>query len=437
MDIELKQKQLSDTMSGKHLPSERSFTEFNLGAVSKFIGNSKSEARIVAILQIQNLPSILFSYGLKHCKDIEDIIFSRLKEVFKDNIFITKSGRDSYLFCINTNNKDETYEVLSSTLEELKTFKEMAQTSPTYLRFQCGSTSFTKSDELEEAVNQAYMALFECINRDGCTYSIFNESTSVKMLQHENQMRLAAYFQQAMLEKRLRLAFQPIIESKSGRVRHFESLLRILTEDNKIISAGPFIPIAESMGFINQIDSLVLDLVVSELRLNSEVILAMNISNLSIDNPVWIKKAKELLKDPKIATRLIVEITETSMHKELSKVANFVEFMQSLGCMIAIDDFGAGYTSFSQLKMIHADLIKIDGIFIRDIVDNHDSRLFVKTLLEFARGFGIKTVAEFVETGEIAKALIELDIDFMQGNYFSPAVNYRTWAKEDVYKPSS
>ena len=121
----------------------------------------------------------------------------------------------------------------------------------------------------------------------------------------------------------------------------------------------------------------------------------------------------------------------SNMHKNLNKVIEFVDTVQSLGCQIAIDDFGAGYTSFTQLKLLNADIIKIDGIFIRDIVDNHDSRLFVKTLIDFAKAFCLQTVAEFVETGDIAKNLIDLGVDYLQGYYFGKALNYRPWVNGD------
>jgi EAL domain-containing protein (putative c-di-GMP-specific phosphodiesterase class I) len=104
--------------------------------------------------------------------------------------------------------------------------------------------------------------------------------------------------------------------------------------------------------------------------------------------------------------------------------------MQELGCSIALDDFGAGFTSLAQLKHLPVDVIKIDGSYVRDIVYNPESRLFVKTLLDFSRNFGLKTIAEFVENVEIANLLTEMGVDYMQGNYFSPATAKRSWIEE-------
>jgi EAL domain-containing protein (putative c-di-GMP-specific phosphodiesterase class I) len=168
-----------------------------------------------------------------------------------------------------------------------------------------------------------------------------------------------------------------------------------------------------------------------ELASDPNVSLGLNVSPQTVLSRKWLDHARILLKDPSITSRLIIEITETGMHKNLNKVIEFVDTVQSLGCQIAIDDFGAGYTSFTQLKLLNADIIKIDGVFIRDIVDNHDSRLFVKTLIDFAKAFCLQTVAEFVETGDIAKTLIDLGVDYLQGYYFGKALNHRPWVTDD------
>jgi EAL domain-containing protein (putative c-di-GMP-specific phosphodiesterase class I) len=119
------------------------------------------------------------------------------------------------------------------------------------------------------------------------------------------------------------------------------------------------------------------------------------------------------------------------MQRNLAKIEHFVEMVQSWGCSVAIDDFGAGYTSFTQLKTLNVDYIKIDGAFIRDIIENPGSKLFVRTLMGFAKAHGLRTVAEFVENGEIAKVLIEMDVDYLQGYYFSKPVTHRPWIKTD------
>lgn len=247
------------------------------------------------------------------------------------------------------------------------------------------------------------------------------------------EMGLANYLSRAIRENRLRLAYQPIINSKTGEISHYEALLRNVSDDGRISSAGALIPVAERMGMIQMIDLWVLEKVVEELRGSDKVSLAFNVSNLTTDDEAWLERLKQLIgDDPDVARRMTVEITETAIHRDLSKTAYFVATIQAMGAQVALDDFGSGYTSFRQLKSLSIDVVKIDGAFIRDLTDNADNRFFVKTLLDFTKGFGLKSVAEFVENGEIAKMLMDLGVEYMQGYYFGKPENHRAWRKEDL-----
>ena len=248
------------------------------------------------------------------------------------------------------------------------------------------------------------------------------------------EMGMANFLGQAVQEGRIKLAYQPVIDSKTGQVVHYEALLRLFSEDGKISSAGTLIPIAERMGFIPMIDKLVLQKIVEELRHDKDVVLALNVSSLTTqDHSYFTELSKAIEETPDIGPRLIVELTETAIHTDLRHLSRFCAEVQALGCQVALDDFGAGYTSFRQLKALSVDMVKIDGAFIRDLTDNADSRFFVKTLLDFTRGFGLHSVAEFVENGEIAKMLMELGVDMLQGYYFAKPLNYRPWLKEGEY----
>jgi EAL domain-containing protein (putative c-di-GMP-specific phosphodiesterase class I) len=168
---------------------------------------------------------------------------------------------------------------------------------------------------------------------------------------------------------------------------------------------------------------------ISELISSEEAKISINISNLGVFNNRIIEKLKNALKDYKIAERLIIEITETSLNENFAKIAEFANVLQDLGCKVAVDDFGGGVTSFKQLREIKFDIIKIDGSFVRDITTSTYSRLVVELIVKLAKTIGAKTVAEWVETGEGAKLLLEMGVDFMQGHFFSPAQDFRSWNK--------
>lgn len=383
---------------------------------------------VITLFEWQNFAPILFGYGQDIISNIlsnADILLKAkfnciaLEHLSVDKIAIISSYSD-----IKRHNQ-----AIENFFESCLTFGATMNPAPVYIGFKGGSSHF--KDDALTSLNEALIALFEA--KASCVHHhvmFSNDLEVIKDLHH--QMELAAYFLEAIHNNRLRLAFQPVVDARTGKVESYEALLRILTAEGHIITAGPFIPAAEKLGFIKIIDSFVLKAVVHELMLDPNVRIAMNVSNMVVKDTRWYKRAKALLKDPKVAERLILEITETGGEHDLASVAKFVENVKSLGCEVAIDDFGAGYTSFKQLKLISADILKIDGAFVRDIIENPESKLFVNTLLKFAKAYSLKTVAEFVETGEIAKILMELGVDYLQGFYFSQALNYRPWIKEDT-----
>ncbi len=234
----------------------------------------------------------------------------------------------------------------------------------------------------------------------------------------------------SMVEKTACFAFQPIINSSTGKIAYHECLLRLSDEDYKLISAGRYIMLAERYGYITNVDKYVFEMGVQELLAAPNISLSINISNIGVQNRTLVKEIEKLVYNSEIGSRLIIEITETAMNDGFLPTKYFCETFKAMGCRIALDDFGAGHTSFNQVKRFPIDIIKIDGSYVRNIVTDSKSRILVETLIKTAEDLGCKTVAEFVENGEIAKQLIELNVDYMQGNFFSPAVNYRNWEKE-------
>ncbi len=375
---------------------------------------------------IDNMPMIISSHGDKGAEIVVDEVAKHISTIIgKDDVALRTERGHIYVILIGYV-PELMREKALSIRKEIQDYGCKHAVKPIQIMATAGGVNFTETDKTAiDTINKAYIAVNEA--KEFFRHYIEYGNHEKHERESKNQMILATYLQNALLRNKLRLAFQPIINAKTGDVGYYESLLRIVNDDGSTSSAGPFIPIAEKMGFIDVVDSFVLQLVVEELRNSPDVKLSLNISNASINDSNWLDMAQKLLQDADIASRLIVEITETSEQQNARKVLSFITTLQALGCEIALDDFGSGYTSFSQLKVLPVDIIKIDGSFVKGIVDNPENRLFVKTLLEFSNSFGLKTVAEFVENGETAKILMDMKVDYMQGNYFSPAVNYRDW----------
>lgn len=385
------------------------------------------------LISISNLSMIINAYGHDTSEIVIHDIMNMIKNMLGENDVIQRLQRDQ-LGVILVNSYPEDTVILSSRLHTLiQNFgRDNFATASLYVMGIVGSVNFPlETANANDALDKAFVTVNSLQSNPQRTY----ESTRYEADMCRQQMGLANYFFKAVKEKRLRMAYQPIIDAKTGTTSHYEALLRIVNHAGRISSAGALIPIAEKMGLIDIIDTLVMELVVEELRNSTNVNLAFNVSNLTTENTIWLEAFSNKIKEtPEIASRIMVEITETAAQRDLRSAAYFVASLQALGCQVALDDFGSGYTSFRQLKALSVDMVKIDGAFIKDLAQNSDNQFFVKTLLDFSQGFGLKTVAEFVETGEVAKILMSMGVDYFQGYYFGKPENHRSWLNEGEYK---
>lgn len=223
----------------------------------------------------------------------------------------------------------------------------------------------------------------------------------------------------ALNDRRMILALQPIVTSRSHEPELYECLLRMKRLDGSIASAAEFIPIAEQFGLAKLVDHRALELAVELLRSMPNIKLALNVSAATATDPQWLEGLEAFLsKWQGLAERLTVEITETAAISDLEETAKFVAALKRLGCRVALDDFGAGYTSFRNLRLLGVDMVKIDGSFIQNLGKQTEDELFVRTLIELAKSFGITTVGEWVGDEKTAKMLENAGVAYMQGYFF-------------------
>jgi EAL domain-containing protein (putative c-di-GMP-specific phosphodiesterase class I)/GGDEF domain-containing protein len=385
------------------------------------------------MVAINNLPMIMNGYGSETSETVIAKLIERIREILAPHDTVARVQRDQIGIIVATCFREDIEMTAARINNIIQNFgRESYDTAA--LHVICAIAGVCIPSETAEALD-ALSKAFVSVNSAQPSYFRTFEGTRKEADLCRQQMGLANYLYRALKEKRIRLAWQPIIESTTGKVSHYEALLRMINNNGNITSAGALIPIAERMGLIDIIDTMVLEMVVKELRDAANVTLAFNVSNLTTENSLWLDTLTLLIKEtPEIAPRLIVEITETAAHKDLRRAAYFVASLQSMGCQVALDDFGSGYTSFRQLKALSVDTVKIDGVFVKDLSSNMDNRFFVKTLLDFTKGFGLKAVAEFVENGETAKILLDMGVDYMQGYIFGKPENHRSWLNQGEYK---
>jgi EAL domain-containing protein (putative c-di-GMP-specific phosphodiesterase class I) len=232
----------------------------------------------------------------------------------------------------------------------------------------------------------------------------------------------------ALNEHRIAVAFEPVVSTVAREPAFYEGLMRIRRSDGDVITAGEVIPLAERLGLVRLIDHRMLELVVAELLACPKLKTSLNVSAASTIDPDWWTALTESLRaHAEVAGRLTVEITESAAIQDIDDTRGFVARVKDIGCRIAIDDFGAGYTSFRNLRKLGVDVIKIDGAFVQNLTRSEDDRAFVRTLVDLAKRLGLETVAEWVQDEEAAKLLAEWGCDYLQGQLIGLASLDRPW----------
>jgi diguanylate cyclase (GGDEF)-like protein/PAS domain S-box-containing protein/excisionase family DNA binding protein len=251
---------------------------------------------------------------------------------------------------------------------------------------------------------------------------VFDQASDNLRSTHK-RVHWAKRIRDALDDDRISLFAQPVVRLKDLKAMHHEVLVRLRDDQGGLILPSTFIEIAESLSLVQELDLQVVQKLLAFMREHNQVGKKLryfvNLSRVSIADPHWVKRLMSLLKAPQVdPTQLVFEITETAAMSEIDVTLSFINRLKDIGCRFALDDFGAGFSSFYYLKRFEVDYLKIDGSFIRDLATDEGSRLFVRALNDVARGLSKQVVAEWVESPEALKLLVEMGAQYGQGYIF-------------------
>nr|WP_244423079.1 bifunctional diguanylate cyclase/phosphodiesterase [Bradyrhizobium sp. ORS 278] len=283
---------------------------------------------------------------------------------------------------------------------------------------------------VEEAVNRAHETLDSAKRRRIGSFSTWRPNVE-RDAQRKVNIRVTDEIVTALNERRIVTAFEPVVNAQTRTTAFYECLVRMRQDDGRALLAPDVVPVAERLGLIRLVDHRILELVVAELAASPNVTLSLNISPETTMDPDWWASIESMMRaHPGVAERLIVEITETVEIQDIDDLRGFVTRLKDLGSRIAIDDFGAGHTSFRNLRKLGVDIVKIDGAFVQNLVRSADDRAFVQTLVELARRLQIKTVAEWVQDDASVALLRDWGCDYIQGRVIGLASVERPWIEQ-------
>lgn len=280
-----------------------------------------------------------------------------------------------------------------------------------------GPETLSSAEVLRHADIACYAA-----KREGRNQSHVYSDTDDVDLATIGEMKLLSDIKTALAQDRFVLHFQPIHSLVEGGEKLYEVLVRMMDADGELIWPNVVIPTAERYGLMTQLDKWVVqqvfDRLESELEQDSPVCFTVNLSGASVGDSELLKLIKQQVQKRLVpAERIIFEITETAAIAvaHIEKAEAFMRELRGLGCRFALDDFGTGFSSFTYLKYLPVDFIKIDGTFVRDILSDPVDQAMVRSINQIAHSLEKKTVAEFVENEEILKALESFGVDYAQG----------------------
>jgi len=333
-------------------------------------------------------------------------------------------GGDEFSIILTKTDQEQAEKIAAQLLQRLTVVNDNFDDIGTPVSASIGIVIFPVHDnDPSNLLAMADTAMYSAKENGRNTYHVYSDSDQKIKAMHakldwEQRIRVA-------LEKDLFvLQYQPVFYLNDRTISHYEVLLRMQEDDGGLISPAAFLNIAERFGMIKNIDKWVLEHAIQiqgeTCRNNQPVSLAINLSGKHFGNSnvlKWIKRfIKESGADPH---RLIFEITETAAVENINHASRFTENLHALGCQIALDDFGVGFSSFHYLKHLPVDMVKLDGSFVRNIAKSKFDRVFIKSMTDMARGLEISTVAECIENEETVDILRDLDVNMGQGFYLA------------------
>jgi len=347
-------------------------------------------------------------------------VAERLSASLRKVDILGRLGGDEFGIILPNTNRNEVEVVAKHVLSGLVNPQQGSIVNTTPVTASMGIVLFPEHGMLAgELLAKADAAMYSAKDKGRNTYHIYSD-TDKKLTAMHAKLQWEQRIRQALEQDLFILHYQPVFHLDNRTVSHYEVLLRMDDGHGGLIPPGAFLDIAERFGMIHDIDRWVLNKAIQaqgdSCKTSQPVCLAINLSGRHFgDSQVldWIKQyIQQSGADP---TRLIFEITETAAVENISQAARFTEALHSLGCWLALDDFGVGFSSFHYLKHLPVDMVKLDGSFVRHLSRDKFDQVFIKSMSEMAHGLGIISTAEFIESEDVIDILLELGVHLGQG----------------------
>ena len=374
-----------------------------------------------------------------------DELLLRISELVQDNIrstdVLARLGGDEFGILLERCSQDLAMEVAETVRSAIEDYRFEWQDAFTSVRCSIGVVMVThESPNVASIMSSADVACYSAKDMGRNQIHLYQDSDA--SLRHE-EMKWVTRITSAVEENRLELFYQPIIGigKESSKARgHYELLLRMRDEHGKLVMPDMFIPAAERYNLMSKLDRWVIHEALTQLADRNpgsdtaRFTIAINLSGTSLSEDRFLEYVIDELEKQKLpADAICFEITETAAISNLSRVIHFMQVLKKLGCKFSLDDFGSGLSSFTYLKNLPVDYLKIDGQFIHNVAEDSVDESMVMAINQVGKAMGIKTIAERVESKEVLDKLSEIGVEFAQGYYIARPTSVQTfepWADD-------
>lgn len=375
------------------------------------IANIKDGALLV--LNIDDFKEINDFYGHIAGDRILKEFSKRLKTIFKDNkdIKLKHLSSDEFaLLFIQKPSLKSFIQIIKKLIFDIEKMIFLYQNNEISLRVTVGATY-----QLDRALEKADIAL-KSAKKEQKPFLLYDKKLNMEEI-YKNNMEWVKKLKKALENDMIVPYFQPIFDNNSNKISSYECLIRLIDDEN-IISPDIFLTIAKK----SRLYSLLTKTIVDKSCRHFEYIdcdFSINLSVEDILNKEIVTYIKQKIKQYNVADKIIFEILESEGIEDYKEISDFINDMKKLGCKIAIDDFGSGYSNFEHLLKLNVDYIKIDGTLIKNLDKDVNAQILIKTIVEFAKRLNILTVAEYVHSKEIFEKTKELNINRVQGFFLA------------------
>ncbi|HWI65951.1 MAG TPA: EAL domain-containing protein [Symbiobacteriaceae bacterium] len=363
-------------------------------------------------------------------KSLADLLRHELQAL--PHSFIARLGGDEFAILLPGRNQAEACVVAEQIVQATRKRISVVRGRPIVATVSVGIAVYPMHGETGETLlAHADLAMYQSKESGRNGFSMYDPERG-RRTESEQKLAWEARIRRALDENRFVLHAQPIHTLVCGSVAHYELLLRMVGDDGELIAPGAFLDVAEKFGLIREIDRWVVTRAIrlsSALKAQGETPqLAVNLSGKAFTDPELLPLIQRELAftgvDP---ARLVIEITETALITDLAQASDWVKALRGAGCKFAIDDFGSGYTSFSHLRRLPLDYLKIDGSYIKNLPDDEANQHLVRSMVEMARGLGMQTIAEFVGDDATVGLIRACGVDYGQGFFLGKPAALETW----------